>query len=212
MSLLSNTEVVCPACGKSRPVALVRSINTQTDSSQKAALLRGELNMLACECGKRTPLAADLLFHDPSRAYFCQVCVGDADAITRVKLAFEESGVAGTRRIVRSINALVEKVKLLEAGLEDWAVEMVKVLLLTTLEEPTLDEVLLFDGLDRQKGTLTWVLFRPPKSEPRFLESPLGPYDRGLPQWRAVAPASGQVEIDRVWALSALRKVMPLPS
>ena len=211
MSLLANTQVTCPACGKASSVALVRSINTQTDPSQKAALLRGELNVLVCECGKKTPMAADLLFHDPAAGFFCQVCLGDAEAIAKIKLAFAESGVAGDRRIVRSMNALVEKAKLLEAGLKDWAVEMVKVLLLTTLEDPNLDEVLLFDGVDRTKATLSWVLFRAGKSAPQFLSSPLSPYERGLEQWRALAPGN-QMEIDRVWALNALRKVMPLPS
>jgi hypothetical protein len=211
VSLIANTQVTCPACGKTSSVALVRSINTQTDPTQKAALLRGELNVLVCDCGKRTPMAADLLFHDPAAGFFCQVALGDAEAIAKIKLAFEESGVAGVRRIVRSMNALVEKVKLNDAGLKDWAIEMVKVLLLTTLEDPTLDEVLLFDGIDRAKGTVSWVLFRAGQSAPQFLSSPLSSYEKGLDQWGAVAPGN-QLEIDRAWALAALRKVMPLPS
>lgn len=190
---------------------MVRSVNSQTDPGQKAALLRGELNLLVCECGKRTPMAADLLFTDPVAGFFCQVCVGDAEAITKAKLAFEESGVVGERRIVRSMNALMEKVKVQDAGLSDWAIEMVKVLLLTTLENPTLDEVLLFDGVDRERGTLSWVLFRAGQSKPQFLSSPLTSYANGLDQWRLVAPGN-QLEIDRGWALAALRKVMPLPA
>ena len=88
MSLVANTQVACPGCGKSRSVALVRSVNSQTDPTQKAALLRGELNLLVCDCGKRTPMAADLLFTDPVAGFFCQVCVGDAEAIAKVKLSF----------------------------------------------------------------------------------------------------------------------------
>lgn len=211
MSLTANTQVACPACGKDRSVGLVRSVNAVQDPGLKAALLRGELNLLVCDCGKRTTVATDLLFHDPSAHFFCQVCVGDAEAITRIKLAFEESGVTGERRIVRSMNALVEKVKLLDAGLKDWAIEMVKVLLLTTLENPTLEEGLLFDSVDRAKGTLSWIFFRNGQTDPRLLSSPLAPYARGLEQWRLVAPGN-QMEIDRAWALSALRKVLPLPA
>ncbi len=211
MSLIANTEVVCPQCGKSHSVSLVRSLNTLKDPMQKAALLRGELNLLLCECGKRTPMAADLLFHDPDAGMFCQVVVGDEAAITRAKLAFEESGVTGDRRIVRSMNALTEKVKLLDAGLKDWAIEMVKVLLLTTLDKPSLNEVLLFDGVDRERQTLSWVLFRSEQTAAQFLSSPLAAYEKGLEQWRLAAPGN-QMEIDRVWALAALRKVMPLPS
>lgn len=209
MSLVSNTEVACPACGKKNAVALVRSLNTEKDAVQKAALLRGELNLLVCSCGKKTPLVADLLFHDPAASFYCQVCTGGPEAMTKVKLAFQESGVVGDRRIVPSMNALIEKVKLLDAGLKDWAIEMVKILLLTTLENPSLNEVLLFDGVDREKGTLSWVLFREAPGAPQFLSSPLAAYDKGVDQWAGAAPSSAQVEIDRVWAMSALRRVMP---
>lgn len=71
--------------------------------------------------------------------------------------------------------------------------------------------MLLFDALDPARQTLSWVLFRSGSYAAQFLSSPLGPYEKGLPQWRAVAPGPSQVEIDRVWALAALRKVMPLP-
>ncbi len=211
MSLVANTLVTCPACAKVSQVALVRSVNASIDPGQKAALLRGELNLLECGCGKRTPMAADLLFHDPKAEFLCQVCVGDSEAIAKIKLAFEESAVAGERRIVRSMNALMEKVKLVDAGLKDWAIEMVKVLLLTTLEHPSLDDGLLFEAVDRERGSLAWILFRAGQPGPRFLSSPLGSYDRGLAQWKPVAPGS-QMEIDRAWAVAALRKVMPLPA
>ncbi len=211
MSLVTNTQVACPKCGKSSSVALVRSVNAQTDPQQKAALMRGELNVLGCDCGKRTPMAVDLLFTDPVAHFYCQVCVGDAEAVAKAKVAFEEAAVPGERRIVRSMNALMEKVKLVDAGLKDWAIEMVKVLLLTTLENPALDEVLLFDGVDRAKGTLSWVLFRTGQTAPQFLSSPLASYERGLEQWRLVGPGN-QLEIDRAFALAALRKVMPLPA
>ena len=211
MSLVANTQVACPACGKSRAVELVRSVNSQRDPAQKQALIRGELNVLVCDCGKRTPLLADLLFHDPVAGFFCQVSTGDAESTTRNKLAFEELAAGSDRRIVRTMNALMEKVKLVDAGLKDWAIEMVKVLLLSTMENPTLDAVVLFDGVDRERGTIAWVLFRPGQKKPEFLTSPLVSYERGLVQWRLIAPGN-QLEIDRAWALAALRKVMPLPA
>lgn len=211
MALMSATDVTCPHCGKSSSVQLVRSLNSQTDAGLKDKLLKGELNVLACGCGKRSPLAADLVFHDPVTSFFCQVCVGDEAAVARGKRAFKDAGVEAGRRIVRTLNGLVEKVKLNDAGLEDWAIEMTKVLLLASLPTPLIDALVLFDGVDREKGLLSWVLFASGEDGPRFLTSPLGPYERGLKLWRAVAPTE-EYEIERAWALAALRKVMPLPS
>lgn len=211
MGLTAATTVTCPGCGQSNAVQLVRSLNSQTDPALKQALLKGELNVLQCKCGKRTPMAADLVFHDPLSQFFCQVCVGDESAVARGKKAFVEAGVSTGRRIVRSQNALAEKVKLLDAGLEDWAIEMVKVLLLASLEPPMIDELVLFDGVDRERGVLSWVLFVTGEPKPKFLTSPLAPYERGLLLWKAVTPGDA-FEIDRGWAIEALRKIMPLPA
>lgn len=209
MSLTSATEVACPHCGKTHPVQLVRSLNSQTDAGLKAKLLAGELNVLACDCGKRSPMAADLLFHDPATGFFCQVCVGGESSVARGKKAFQEAEIAGNRRIVRTQNGLVEKVKLNDAGLEDWAIELTKVLLLASLPTPMIDALVYFDGVDRTAGVLTWVLVGP--EGPRVLSSPLAAYERGLALWRKLAPVD-EYEIERAWAIAALRQVMPLPS
>lgn len=209
MSLTSTTEVACPGCGKTTAVELVRSLNSQTDARLKEKLLNGDLNVLACACGRRSPLAADLVFHDPATGFFCQVCVGDESSVARGKKAFKEAEIAGNRRIVRTQNGLVEKVKLNDAGLEDWAIELIKVLLLASLPTPRVDALVYFDGLDRETGTLTWVLVEP--DGPRVLTSPLAGYERGLTLWRKLAPTD-EYEIERAWAIAALRTVMPLPS
>ncbi len=190
---------------------LVRSINSQTDAGLKEKLLQGELNVLACACGKRSPMAADLVFHDPGSGFFCQVCVGDESSVARGKKAFEEAGIEGARRIVRTQNGLVEKVKLNDAGLEDWAIEMTKVLLLASLPTPLIDALAFFDGVNRNTGLITWVVVVPGEERPRVLTSPLAGYERGLTLWRKLAP-TGEYEIERAWAIAALRKVMPLPS
>src|SRR5262245_17529310 len=65
MVIRGSARVTCPGCGKKRDGELVQSINTQTNPRDKQRLLDGELNVLDCTCGKRTQLAANVLFHDP---------------------------------------------------------------------------------------------------------------------------------------------------
>jgi hypothetical protein len=211
VALIAATAVTCPACGAEQQVQLVRSLNSQTDAGLKRTLLDGELNLLKCACGKTTPLAADLVFYDPAANYFCQVCVGDASSVARGKKAFAEAGVTEGRRIVRSQNALIEKVKLLDAGLADWAIELLKVVLLASLPNPEVEGQALFDRVDREAKVLEWVVVLPGDAEPRRLNSPLAAYERGLKLWAPLAPAD-ELEIDRTWAVTALRKVMPLPA
>lgn len=209
MSLVSKTQVKCPSCGRESDVELVRSINTEVAPTLKANLLDGSLNVLACECGKRTLLAADLLFHDPKAQYYCQVVAAGETAMSKAAKAFAESGVAGTLRLVPSLNGLVEKVKMLESGLEDWALEMVKVLLLVSSGITELNTVVLFEAKDGE--LFKWLLFDEGGQSPQLLTSPMAPYTRVLQQWSQVKPPPETLRIDRAWAVDALKKVMPLP-
>ena len=157
----------CPGCATDAEVTLVQSINPRDNPADKKRLLAGELNVLDCaSCGKRTQLAANVLFQEGD--YYCQVVPGGETAMKEAAAAFAVSGVSGTQRLVPSLNALIEKVKILDAGLLDWAVEMTKVLLLSSIGE--LDRVLLFATVDRDKHVLQ-----------------VGPVRRGLAVRRAVS-------------------------
>lgn len=181
----------------------MQSINTRTEPEAKQRLLAGELNVLDCDCGRRTQLTATLLYHDPDADYWCQVCPGGDTAMAEGEAAFRAAGAGGTRRLVPSMNALIEKVKLLDAGLADWAIEMIKVLLLASREDRNLDLVLLFDSAD--DDALHWVLFE--TAGPRALASPRGAYAKLAERTRG-APAANELRIDRAWAFEAVRTMI----
>lgn len=193
----------CPGCDREHEQKLVQSINTRTEPEAKQRLLAGELNVLACACGRTVQLAATVVFHDPDADYWCQVCPGGEAAMADGELAFRASGAGGTRRLVPSLNALIEKVKLLDAGLEDWAIEMTKVLLLASREDRNLDLVLLFDAAS--DDAIQWVLFDPAGA--RAMASPRSAYTK-LAARVAGRPAATDYRIDRAWAVDAVRAMI----
>lgn len=205
MVIRGSARVTCPACGAKHDGELVQSINTQTNPKDKERLLAGDLNVLACSCGKRTQLAANVLFHDPDAHYYCQVVPGGERAMDEAAAAFAASGVSGTLRLVPSLNALVEKVKVLDAGLIDWAVEMTKVLLLASIGE--LDRVLLFEAVDNDAGVLRWVMFDEEGRTPERVSSPLVAYEK-LAARTASKPSDSELRIDRAWAVEAVKKMV----
>ena len=205
--IVGTTRVTCPACGQPRECQLVQSLNTATNPAAKQRLLDGELNVLVCDCGRRTHLAANVLFHDPEADYFCQVCPGGDAAMAQAAEAFRGSGAAGTQRIVPSLNALIEKVKLFDAGLDDWAIEMAKVLLLASTDEQDLDRVLLFDHVDHENGVLHWMLFDAAGSSPQRVASPLAAYAK-LASRAHGRPGIHELRVDRAWALEAVRTMI----
>ncbi len=204
MSVTGNVDVTCPACGRTTAVRLVQSINAERDANDHRRLLAGELNVLACECGKRTQLAANVVFHDPRKDVYVRVVPGgDEAAMVAAAAQFRAAGATGTQRLVPSLNALVEKVKIFEADLADWAVEITKVLLLATVGD--LDRVLLFDRAEAE--TLHWVLFAGDGGAPQTVASPRAAYER-IAARAASRPATTEVRIDRAWAVEAARQLV----
>lgn len=200
MTISGTVRVPCPHCTQEQEAKLVQSINARTNPELAVRLLAGDLNMLDCAaCGKRTLLSATLLYHDPARDYFCQACPGGERAMTAGAAAFLAIGGVGTRRLVPSQNALVEKVKILEAGLDDRVIEVLKVILLAADNED-LNSILLFDQVDRDLGHLLWIMLKPE----RAVTSPLAAYDK----LALTLKPTDDLRIDRAWALEAARTMM----
>jgi hypothetical protein len=202
MSLVGTIRVTCPACGVERDSRLVSSINTRSSPELKQQLLLGALNRHDCACGKRVQLASNVLYHDPDADYYCQVCPGGARATETAVAVLRGSGATGTQRIVSSLNALIEKVKLLDAGLDDWAIELLKVVLLASRGVSQLDRVILFEARDRD--VLHWILFDE-AGAPQALGCPLAAYEELRRERAGARPSPADVQIDRAWAVAALR-------
>lgn len=203
MSVSGTIAVTCPSCGQTTDCKLYQSINARTEPALKAQLLAGDLNVLVCVCGRRTQLAATLLFHDPDADFYGQVVPGGEAEMATAATLFRASGATGTQRLVPSPNALVEKVKLVDAGLADWAIEMAKVLLLASLPGADLDRVMLFDHADQT--TIHWVLYDGAHPEPAA--SACAAYTR-LASRAASRPTATDYRIDRAWAVTAVQTLI----
>jgi hypothetical protein len=198
VKITGTARVTCPACGQERDASLVQSINTQNDPDAKRKLLAGDFNVLTCDCGRRTQLVSELLYTDP----ISDLTIYVSPERGKGEQVFESVGAHGTQRLVPSPNALVEKIKIADAGLEDWVVEMVKVLLLASLPEPDLDRVLLFDRVEDER--IHWVMFG---TEARAMQSPMAAYQRLAARTQA-RPKPTERQIDRMWAVAAVQQMM----
>ncbi|MBX3158926.1 MAG: CpXC domain-containing protein [Deltaproteobacteria bacterium] len=202
--MISGTlRVRCPACGVEQDARLVQSIDAQKDPEAVRQLLAGELNLLACACGKRTRLAARLLYTDASASFAVQACPGGEEAMAAGAAAFRTSGATGTHRLVPSQDALVEKVRILEAGLDDRVVEVAKVLQLAALGGTELARVVLFDRVEGDR--IVWVMLG--DAEPEALATPLSAYER-LAAQLAATPPPPELRVDRAWAFEIVKKLI----
>ena len=147
-------QLKCPNCGKAFEVEAVAAINTERDPELKERLLSGELFIRECpHCGTRTLAKFPLLYHDPAEKLMIWLSDGSADTEARMQAAVTGNDFEGyTGRIVDTPGALIEKVKIFDAGLDDISLEMAK---FVTRQELGKDADLLFFGLDGADNEIT---------------------------------------------------------
>ena len=147
-------QLKCPNCGKAFEVEAVAAINTERDPELKERLMSGELFLRECpHCGARTLAKFPLLYHDPAEKLMIWLSDGSADTEARMQAAVTGNDFEGyTGRIVDTPGALIEKVKIFDAGLDDISLEMAK---FVTRQELGKDADLLFFGLDGADNEIT---------------------------------------------------------
>lgn len=206
-------KVICPECGREGEFTYWRTINTYTEPVMSKMVRTGEAFMYTCpECGKTTIIDFPFIYHqmeDHMMIYYAK----EDDKENAVSFfenqdkKFEELKVGGEmylNRVVTSLDQFLEKLKIFDAGLDDRAVEMVKLLVTGLVEQQNpdfkADEVLFTFGPAGNKmlsfmkdGSVAFSVELPEQLYNSVWEKYSG-------RWSALR-ASGPI-IDKKWALS----------
>ena len=99
-------------------------MNVTLEPPAKEALLSGKLFAFVCpSCGRSTRVVhPELVYHDMTAGLIVQL-----DALGKIERStLPTTGLPKTTRIVRDSNALLEKVKIFDAGFDDRVIEALK--------------------------------------------------------------------------------------
>ena len=130
MSTCICKEVSCPHCGTIKKTQMWPGINIASNSELREKVLNETLFDWNCpSCGYQVQLVYPCLYHDKNRKLM--ICVapnGNTEALKDLDEQFPQlSGIK--KRSVSNLAELKEKVLIFEAGLNDVAVELVKLAL-----------------------------------------------------------------------------------
>lgn len=154
--------IACPACGAHDEVAIWASINNKLDPNEANELLCGNLLESTCpSCGSSTELCYPCLFHDMKQHAMIQYAA-DGNQVEKtasdLDKPFEQGPLqdmvdeAGYRcRIVFSHHDLREKARIFRDGLDDRAIEIIKLMIETMALEGTDDDTPLPVFYDRRE-------------------------------------------------------------
>jgi hypothetical protein len=132
MSDLIEATITCIGCGQVFPITYWGSVNATLDPHLKEEIFSGELRLRQCpSCGQKVELDTELLYHDMDRKLMILYQITADDRTPTLGSAFLTKLAASLPlyqlRIVSSWNQLKEKILIFDAGLNDSAVEILKI-------------------------------------------------------------------------------------
>lgn len=133
MALTNTTTHLCCQCGKAHELQTYGSINVSETPDLKEKVRDGSLFIWECpDCGARNLLRTELLYHDPEKKLMVWLLPEGARAAEQIDSLGERlSAIADqldgyTLRRVSDVGSLIEKVNIVDTGLEDVVIEMCK--------------------------------------------------------------------------------------
>ncbi len=129
MSLVKKALARCARCGHEHVITIYKSINTAEDADVEARVLNGSLFMWSCpDCGCKNLVSYECLYHDPAKKRMLWLLPQNKDNSLEMASVTRHAQLLGgyTLRICPDLGSLIEKILILNAGLNDVAVEICK--------------------------------------------------------------------------------------
>ena len=173
MSTEISKDIICPQCGESQKYRLFASINAKENPELKRRVLDETLFDWRCtRCNYFAAMAYSFLYTDPDAGYIICVTPAGEGSVTEPTQEIQDF----TKRSVRNLAELKEKILIFDAGFDDMAVELVKNALCTIIRKTyQVDRVHgYFSRVNN--GEMEFAIFLPRKPEPVYHSTKLEVY------------------------------------
>lgn len=194
MSTCISREISCPRCGAANQSRMWIGVESSQNPELRARLLDGTFFDWRCpDCGYEAKLIYPCLYHDRENGVMiCLAPNGEADGLNA--RAREYPGLESVKmRTVASPEELKEKILIFEAGLDDLAVEAVKLALLELVEKKRdcRAERAFFLVRDEALDYIGFSIFLRGAAGPIYQGTRLAVYERSLEALKNASPEEG---------------------
>ncbi len=213
MSTQMSKDVGCPHCGAAVRTQMWPGICAQENPELRARVLDETMFDWKCpQCGYTAQFVYPCLYHDRDRKFMVYVVPnGSGSEFRPVDVSEKFPQLAGVRkRVVSTPAELKEKILIFEAGLNDYAVELVKYALAGVLERKHGKKTIqgYFCSADEEEDQIRFTFF--PEGRDQLVErsTRLEAYQKSLEIVRAagIEEANSFLPVDSVTAKSLLEQ------
>ena len=167
MSLNTSKSIRCPSCSSLQEMTVWDSITVKDSPDLKADLLAGKVNIFRCSsCSHSGLMPTPMLYHDEEKKLMISFSPCNDESIRRrlFENICETSKNSGelknfeeyNLRFVCEYNNLLEKILIFDAELNDKAIEIIKLLILSQEPEKQDDRICVFGK--REEDTIEFMV------------------------------------------------------
>jgi len=204
MSRIVNKDVICSSCGTSIRAAVYESVNVTTEPALKEKVLSRTINGANCpQCGLQMAVATNLLYHDVDKKFMVWLRLNEhlekGEEAPELGALSQRLFSSYRLRIVSGWPELSERIHVLESGLDEGLVELLKFVLWPQIPGNTPENFtgsgLYFTGADRipsPVARLRFVFLH--GASPEIFSYPRSEYDKlvSSPDHKRVIPPAGE--------------------
>lgn len=205
MTQWNKTTVSCPACLEEGTFKICTFVDFAESPDLKESIFNRSLFRYTCpECGEEILVSYNCTYLDKDNRFMVALIPSKDDS------TIETAGY--TLRIVRSINEMVEKIALMEEGIDDRIIELYKIMLEDQFEEERQGTEILgiyYGGQNPETKNLLFYIITGNAENCRA--------ELSFEAYNAIAAQLGPsadffeecAEVNRIWAVSALQNGFP---
>lgn len=176
MSTFIKKDVACPVCGSTKKLTIISAVNAQENPELKEKILKENFFDFECEsCKNRSVLMYPLIYHDPKKGYMIGLYRSGSKG-SKVEAPASIKNL--TKRRVKDLTELKEKILIFDNSLDDVAVEMVKNAVLEIFKKSYgSDNVKAYFSKLTKDGGIEFALFIGNETAPRYHATKKDIYD-----------------------------------
>lgn len=207
--------ITCPNCGKQNAEQIIESANSIDDKNIRSVIFDETLFIKKCpECGFSVKCQHPFLYNDLQNRFMVYFIPRvERSKLSDPKLDAEYSDITGVKkRLVSTINAMKEKIYLLENGINDMAVELTKLAVSEVVAKDTGHYIYegYFTDMDEEKNSISFQFFVGPERRSYIQTTRLEIYSQSVDivnnYFKNFDKQPSFLNIDKNWAKNALEK------
>ncbi|MBQ6168442.1 CpXC domain-containing protein [Ruminococcus flavefaciens] len=216
MSKTHVEMIKCPKCKKLSEMTVWDIIDVTDAPEMKQKIRNGEAFRWHCsECDDNSLIFFPTIYHQPGEKYIVSYVPGDPDTAEKCMKDLSNDNESGynfdngyTRRVVTDMNQLREKLVILDEGLDDRIIELMKLFIVADIQTSSQDLRITEIYFTKEKDDTYSFAIRFDNDKWGGTAFSKDNYDQVAKTFKTSLLADNEVIIDTEWAVEMLNKNM----